>query len=364
MKTSAQEAVRRGLVALVLSAFFLFGPDPFGGRPIFAQVTPTTVSDYAFQPADDEGYIQAWNAEFRSQGTFLYVTFVISNTGPGTWNNGVSVLALKDGKNRVWTAEYSIRSLQATAGQFGHKSGLSQIGYNEKGHLVVHAVVPGGGPSPPEEISINMVIEPASPGVRISGGPLQPVPGSFLRADIPVTSGRATAVVKIGGKEERLTGVGGLEAIHSNHSPHTYAKRFLLIRTFTADKGMFLGGYFGRNEGEFLLRYAIMNKGKIVASGPVKRVDIAVTEKDGFSGYVIPKSVRYILDNDCQIMEERAFFTGGFDVLNSISAVLRWILRVFFARPYVMHYSANMLYTCGSEKIATEAQSSYYLVNP
>jgi hypothetical protein len=332
--------------------------------PLAAQVTHTTVSDYAFQPAADEGYIQAWNAEFRGQGAYLYVTFVISNTGPGTWNNGVSILALKDGKNRVWTAEYSIRSLKATPGQFGHKSGLSQIGYNEKGHLVVHAVVPGGGASPPEAMSLDLVIEPATPGVRISGGPLQPVPGSFLRADIPVASGRATAVVKIGGKEETLQGVGGLEAIHSNHSPHSYAKRFLLIRTFTADKGIFVGGYFGRNENEFLLRYAIMEKGKITASGPVKRVETAVSEKDGFSGYVIPKSVRYVLDNDCQITENRAFFTGGFDVLNSVSAVLRWILRVFFARPYVMHYSANLLYTCGVQSIPAEAQASYYLINP
>jgi len=105
----------------------------FASGSLFAQVAPTSVSDYAFQPANDEGYIQAWNVEFRGQGAFLYVTFVISNTGPGTWNNGVSVLALKDGKNRVWTAEYSIRSLKATPGQFGHKSGLSQIGYNEKG---------------------------------------------------------------------------------------------------------------------------------------------------------------------------------------------------------------------------------------
>ncbi len=183
--------------------------------PLFAQVAPTTVSDYAFQPSADEGYIQAWNAEFRGQGTYLYVTFVISNTGPGTWNNGVSILALKDGKNRVWTAEYSVRSLKATPGQFGHKSGLSQIGYNEKGHLVVHAVVPGGGASPPESMSIDLVIEPASPGVRISGGPLQPVPGSFLRADIPVTSGRATAVVKIGGEEFKLSGGESIEQMTS-----------------------------------------------------------------------------------------------------------------------------------------------------
>lgn len=333
--------------------------------PLFAQVAPTTVSDYAFAPAPDEGYIQAWNAEFRGQGAYLYVTFVISNTGPGTWNNGVSILALKDGKNRVWTAEYSIRSLKAVPGQFGHKSGLSHIGYNEKGHLVVHAVVPGGGASPPESISIDLVIEPASPGVRISGGPLQPAPGSFLRADIPVTSGRATAVVKIGsGREQTLQGVGGLEAIHSNHSPHSYAKRFLLIRTFTADRGIFVGGYFGRSEEEFLLRYAIMEKGKITASGAVKRVETAVSEKDNFSGYVIPKSVRYVLENDCQITENRAYFTGGFDVLNSVSAVLRWILRVFFARPYVMHYSANLLYTCGAQNTPAEAQASYYLINP
>lgn len=331
--------------------------------PLQAQVAPTTVSDYAFQPAPDEGYIQAWNVEFRGGGAFFYVTFVISNTGPGTWNNGVSILALKDGKNRVWTAEYSIRSLKAVEGQFGHKSGLSSIGYNEKGALVVHAVVPGGGNSPPESISLDLTLEPVTPGVRISGGMLQPAPGSLLRADIPVTAARATAVVKIGGKEETISGVGGMETIYSNHSPHGYAKRFLLVRTFTADKGLFLGGYFGTDENQFLLRYAVMKGGKITAGGAVKKVEIAVTETDPYSGYNIPKSVRYILDNDCQITEERAFFTGGFDVLGSVSAVLRWVLRVFFARPYVMHYSANLLYTCGAERIPAEAQASYYLIN-
>ncbi|MBL8021762.1 MAG: hypothetical protein JNM27_18965 [Leptospirales bacterium] len=333
--------------------------------PLAAQVAPTSVSDFAFAPTDDEGYTQAWNVDFRGKDVFLYITYVISNTGPGTWNNGVSVLLYRGGKSRTWTAEYSDKSLKAQPGSFGHKSGTSRIGF-ENGKLVLHAENPGGGASPKEALEIDLTLTPAGRGIQISGGKLEPRPGTFLRADIPITAAAGQLRMTVGGVTETIAGIGGMEAIWANKSPHSYAKRFLLARTFTADQGILLGGYFGTAGTEdFLLRYAIMQKGEVKSHGSVKKIEIQDSQPDGFSGYTVPTKVRYTLSDNCTLQEERKYFSGGFDVLGSVSALLRWVLRVFFARPYVMHYDASLTYACADAKPVTViAQTSYYLINP
>ncbi len=331
---------------------------------VFAQIGPTTVSDYAFQPVDGDGYIQAWNINVRSAKVFVYVTMIISNVGPGDLNNGVSVLVVKQGASRIWTSEYSGRSLRATPGKFGHRSGLTTIAQDEKGRLVLHTENPGGGASPPEALTMDLVLTPADQGLRISGGLLEPQKGALLRADIPIIASAAEGHITIGGVREDFSGVAGMEAIWTNQSPHTYAKQFLLVRSFSTAPGIFLGGFYGLDEQTFLMRYAVLEKGKIKAGGAVKSTLIQESQQDPFSGYAIPSLVTYTLDNGCTITEQRKFFAGGFDVLGSISAVLRWILRAFFARPYVMHFSAQMTYSCaGAKDIAAEAQASYYLIN-
>lgn len=333
--------------------------------PLAAQVAPTSISDFAFTPTDDEGYTQAWNIDFRGKDVFLYVTYLISNTGPGTWNNGVSVLLYRNGQSRIWTAEYSGKSLKAQPGSFGHKSGTSRIAF-ENGKLVLHAENPGGGASPKEALAIDLTLTPVGRGIQISGGKLEPRPGSFLRADIPIAASAGQLHMTIGGVSESINGIGGMEAIWANKSPHSYAKRFLLARTFTADQGIMLGGYTGSGGVEdFLLRYAILQKGSVKASGNVSKIEILASQADGFSGYTIPTSVRYTLNDNCTIQEDRKYFAGGFDVLGSVSALLRWVLRVFFARPYVMHYDASLVYACHDAKpLSVIAQTSYYLINP
>ncbi|HMW59550.1 MAG TPA: hypothetical protein PKA91_07885 [Leptospiraceae bacterium] len=328
-----------------------------------AQVSPVPVSDYAFRPDNDEGYIQAWNVDVRTPNAFLYVTLLVSNVGPGDLNNGVSVLVVKPGSSRIWTAEYSVRSLQATPGQFGHRSGLSRIHRDEKGRIILHSEIPGGSPSPKESLNLDLVLTPVDGGLRISGGLLEPEKGSFLRADLPVIAARAEGTLTIGGVQEPLNGIAGLDAIWSNKSPHTYAKRFLLIRSFSEAPGIFIGGFMGKEE-NFLLRFAVAEKGKVKSSGNVKSLEVNASAIDPFSGYSIPTSVTYGLEDGCKITEVRKGFAGGFDVLGSISTVLRWILRVFFARPYVMHFTSQMTYICnGAKDISAEAQASYYLIN-
>ena len=70
-------------------------------------------SDMVYQPTDEEGYMQAWNVNFRGNGMLIYITFVISNLGPKSLNNGVSILIVQKGKVRVWTKEYDYQSLEA-----------------------------------------------------------------------------------------------------------------------------------------------------------------------------------------------------------------------------------------------------------
>ena len=102
------------------------------GQPIQLHSGPVMnvgPSDMVFQPTDEEGYMQAWNVNFRGNGMLIYITFVISNLGPKSLNNGVSILIVQQGKVRVWTKEYDYQSLEAQKGQFGHKSYMNWLRY-------------------------------------------------------------------------------------------------------------------------------------------------------------------------------------------------------------------------------------------
>lgn len=331
------------------------------------EISLSEPGDFVYQPIpESEGYMQAWNVNFRGNGYYIYLTYLVSNMGPGSYNNGVSVLVFNKGQSRVWTAEYSERSLTAAPGQFGIKSGRSQLSF-ENGKYIARVVM--------DDLRINLQLTPLAPGVRLSGGriPVAEDQRKFIRADIPVSSAAVTGLIAFDNISDTLNGVGGLEYLMTNESPHTYAKRFSLIRSYTADQGIFVGGFYGTPNfpGSMLIRAAVMKNGRIFKTARVSRIQTIEPLIDPLSGYLLARKTVFFLDGDgdCSILEERLYSTGGFYIISHISTLLRWVIRVLFAKPYIVHYGSRLTYSCESgltkesPVIFNDAQSSHYLIN-
>ena len=330
-------------------------------------------SDMVFRPTEDEGYMQAWNVNYRGNGMLIYITFVISNLGPKSLNNGVSILLVRDGKVQVWTKEYDYQTLEATPGRFGHKSYMNWLRY-ENGKYYVE--IDQGDKSTPV---IKLALSPYGPGLGLSDGPIQLKEGGFIRFDVPVVSAKATGHIIMDDKRTELSGIAGMEYLNGNRPVHTFAKRFHLIRSYHQGNGFFVGGFYGTDDAPVrtLIHAKVMKGGKLLDSGVVKDVENIKESYNGFSGYTIPQLTLYRMQK-CAVEEKTEYYSGGYYVLSNISILLRAVLRVFFAKPYVLHYYSTIRAWCGpgeAQKPYSElsgikptasfpGESTFYLINP
>ncbi|MCB1168906.1 MAG: hypothetical protein KDK25_01150 [Leptospiraceae bacterium] len=357
-----------GLLGLLL-LFFLFPVQNLQPAPLM-RVGPR---DMVFQPTDEEGYMQAWNVNFRGNGMLIYITFVISNLGPKSLNNGVSILLVKDGNVRVWTKEYDYQSLEAQKGVFGHKSYMNWLRY-ENGKYFIE--IDQGDKSTPV---IKLELSPYGPGLGLSDGKINLSEGGFIRFDVPVISSSATGHMILDDQWIDLKGVGGMEYLNGNRPVHNFAKRFHLIRSYNQGNGFFVGGFFGTEDSPYhsLIHAKVIKGGKLLDYGVAKQVENIKVSQNAFSGYQVPEETLYRL-NRCAVLESRKYYTGGYYVLGNISVLLRTVLRVFFARPYVLHYHTVAKAWCGEgdatrsyqellKKTPTAefpSESTFYLINP
>lgn len=331
-----------------------------GSVPLSAQ---SYLDEFAFQPLPDDGYLQAWNVNFQGSGFYLYINFIIGNAGPGSLNNGVNVLMLYNGKQRVWVDERAEGSLRAVRGRFGHGSGPSEIAL-DNGNIKVKVEV--------KDVKVQLELHPLAPAVRLSAGEVRVnTNGGFIRADVPVASATAKGTILVDGKEIPVQGIAGMEYLRTNQLPHSYAKRFVLTRTYSAGRGFYLGGFYGTSSfpgGQYIMMTA-MQKGTLQSSRRVEKVESLDLEKDPLSGYMIPKKTIYHVPgpDPCTITEQRMYPTGGLYILGHISALLRWVLSVFFTKPYVLHFATRIQAACGDPAaVKTEtydAETTYYLLN-
>ena len=355
----------------VLILSFLAHPVPLKA----GDVTYCRLSDYTYYPITGrDGYLQAWNVSFQGSGYSIFVTYLISNIGPGSLNSGVSVLINRKGKSRVGTAEFSVKSLKGQRGRLNFKFGdKNKLAYT-RGTYEIKAGI--------NDTYIDLKLRPAGPGVRISGGRVRvnSNPGDFLRADIPVIRGYVRGTLTINGKKIPLKGVGGVEHILSNISPHKYARGFRLTRTLYGKKGLVIGRLRGTSSfpGKNKITVAYLENNRILKGGVVKGFRNFNVKRNGFSGYTLPYKTVYYLEgngsNTCRVVEEQKSFLGGFYVLSNISVFLRGVLRLFFAKPYILHFRSKVTLHCDRKPGAPESDmktfsesfntlSSFYLIN-
>ena len=300
---------------------------------------------------------------FRGSGYRIYLTYIISNIGPGDLNNGVAVLVRHKGQDYAFTAEYAEHSLDAKPGHFGHRAGRSTL---KREHGIYRAKVRIG------DLEIDLDLRPDnSTGFVSTDIPVLDDDSSFLRAGVPVLYARASGRLVYKDHEADLQGVGGMEFLSTNTSPHSYVRQMKFVRTYSGGDGFFLGQFKGTPNfpGDELTLYAIFENGRIRRFGHATEVRDLKFAVDPFSGFPVPVLTEYRLSGEpnCEMTEERLRFAGGFFVLGHISPLLRWVIQLLFARPHILHYDSRMSIRCETSGEATErsfaTQSSYYVVD-
>lgn len=315
--------------------------------PLFAQAVPSVYQP--FQPLKDDGYVQIWNINFSGKGYHIDLIYMISNVGPGTLNNGISMLVYSGGQSRSFTREHTDESLRVVVGQFGMSNRSGELKMNA-GRVEARAEF--------DQANVQLEIQPGSSGMLMPDWKLRGA--EFFRIGLPILRSPARLTLQMDGQTVELTGVASMDSIIANTLPHEYAKRLYLFR---GPSGQFqMTGYLDKEKSYKLKLY--------YGNGVDRREDRIVSltseaeETEPFSGYVLARVWKIKGESGCSYEIRRGEFRGGMYILQSVSPFLRWILRTFFAKPFILNYESTLNVQCAGKPAFNERLwSSYFLLN-
>ncbi|GBF50855.1 hypothetical protein LPTSP4_23820 [Leptospira ryugenii] len=326
-------------------------------------IRPNLASDFRTQLYKDEGYLQAWNFSFQNQDYKVFLTFLVSNFGPGSKNNGMSVLVKHKNKDLYYsTQEFGEDEYSMKPGQFFQQSGENWMAFKE-GKYVLHMVFP--------DWIFDLEFSPTlKSGIAISGGKLYLGDKErFIQADIPLSYANVKGYIFYKGLPEEVKGVGGMEHLLTNYEVYKFSKKWEIVRSQTKEGTRILAGGFMGSEiipGGFFRKVGLISKsGEILLDGTVSKIEILETEKDLVSGYTLPKKEKLYLNerDDCHLTIERKQTIGSMSALENISALLRFFIGLFFTKPYQVHSDVEMSIHCGDFQQKAKGIHSYYLIN-
>ncbi|TGN14321.1 hypothetical protein [Leptospira ilyithenensis] len=320
-------------------------------------------SDFRTQIYSEEGYLQAWNFSLQNGSYKLFATFLVSNFGPGTKNNGISVIIKHDNEPLYYsTKEFGQDEFEMKKGGFFQQSGENRMDYKD-GKYSIHMVFP--------EWTIDLDFFPNQrTGIAISGGKLNLTEdGRFVQADIPLSFVKVKGTIIHDGNVETVEGTGGMEHLLTNYEVHKYSNKWEIVRAIT-DNGtrIFTGGFIGNEKipGGFFRKIAVLSKkGDLILEGTVSRSEILNEETESVSGYTLPKKERlYFGESDsCYMDVIRTKNIASMSALENISTLLRFFIQLFFAKPYQIHSETELEVNCKSWSGKGKGMHSYYLIN-
>jgi hypothetical protein len=320
-------------------------------------------ADFRTQIFKEEGYLQAWNFSFQNATYKVFCTFLVSNFGPGSKNNGISVLVKRKDKPVFYsTRELDEKDFAMKPGQFFQQSGENWMDYKE-GKYSIHMVFP--------DWVFDLDFMPTqNAGVAISGGKLMLTEeGRFIQADIPVSFAKVSGTIINEGIAEPVSGVGGIEHLLTNYEVYKFSKKWEIARSLSSDGTRILtGGFMGTDKipGGFFRKLAVLSKkGELLLEGTISRSEIMESETEPISGYTLPKKERlYFGENEsCFLDIERKETIAAISALENISTVLRFFIQLFFAKPYQIHADVEMEVKCAGWSGKGAGMHSYYLIN-
>jgi len=317
--------------------------------------------DIWVQLQPEEGYLQAWNFRFSSDNLELFSTFLISNFGPGQLNNGISLfLKPKKGEKFYSTQEFAEDDLSLSKEGFQVRA-KENFWQEKSGIYYVHLVFPEW------TVDLELVSE-GNLGVSLTGGkhPLA-VSNKFVQADIPFSATKAKlTLTNEKGDAQIFFGKGGIEHILTNQEVYSYSKRWELFRAI--DKNgirIFGGGFLGKKSSDPDYRKVVVvsKSGKVLLDAVVEKNDILAIEVEPVSNYTLPRKEKLWLSSKCSIIVERNIPIAGISALENISTILRYLIGIFFAKPFQIHNEVEIQSECESWSGIAKGLHSYYLIN-
>lgn len=331
-------------------------------------VEPGLHSDYGFDPSADEGYFQGWNFSYHDRERNLYATFLVSNLGPNDMNNGISlVLYTAKTGSQFLTREFAEEDLKVEKKSLHLKMAENEMVRDSSNHFIIHQKFPD------TELYLEFTPNQARP-IRLSNGEfLVKEPDSTLRADEIFTFSFAYGYLIRNGEKAVLTGQGSMEHFRTNYAVYHYSKRWEILRSISKDGTRLIsGGFLGTStfpHGFFQTYYVSDSRGRILYEGKVTNIETVSEFEEPFSSYTLPKEQVLTLDGkeECKILVRNLNPVGRVNMLHDISAVLRFFIRIFFAKPYQLHFRTSLEWNCPEKPTdSTEFKGihSFYLVNP
>jgi hypothetical protein len=318
-------------------------------------------SDFVFQPHSQEGYFQGWNYSFVNSEYQIFVTALVSNLGPNSLNNGVSISieSAKTGSFFV-TKEFGEKDLQADKKKFGIKIYNNSFEKQDNAYTIsVHT----------EELKLLLKYEKPFLGMTLSGEKYFLSDGHFVRADIPFSYTLTQGYLDWKGEVIPLKGLGGMEHLLTNYEVYKFSKRWEMLRSISSDGfRFFTGGFHGKQEDSYFRKVAIQDKkGNIIFSKRILKSETIQSQKEPFSGYILPykEKVYTSSDDSCGFVIEYKTSAGRIKVLENISQILRFFVRLFFANPYIVNFHVKISSECNdffpTPKIWTGIKSDYLI---
>lgn len=332
------------------------------------QIYKVKQKDFLYDPYKNEGYVQGWNYYFIEKDLTILATFLISNLGPRDLNCGVTIFVQSPELGTSFkTKEFAARSLVVDKKKFYVKIYNNTMKY-KNGHYEIKMDL--------KDIKLFLKFKPSFYGVSLSGGKyIVKKPDKFVKADIGYSFSKATGYLDKDGKVIHLNGKGGMEHLNTNYEVYKYSYRWELLRAVN-NQGyqIFTGGFWGSDKknfpGGFFRTVSVLGpRGELIFSGKVANSKSYNISKDKQSAYKVPqKEILYISNKkNCKIEINKTKQIGSIDILSNISTFLRFVIRVFFAKPYQIAYFSRVKLDCPVylPKKFSDAKGiqTYYMIN-
>lgn len=349
--------MKNKFVKIISAAVFLLLYSNPGESLPQAEIPRIYAPDFSFQPLPDSSYMQGWNINFVSEELCMYITFVVTNLGPGNNKNGIALIIYHKGENRIIMDERSENQLLAQPGKSSITIGNKHKMIIDKDKKIIYAYITKNGVT--AEINFKMN-HPAS----LSGGKIQlSAKNKFIQTDVPSSSSPATAVLTINENTYSYKGTGFSEHILLNEFPQKYTEHLMVARSYHSLKSITIGGFKSKNK-DFSHVYSFTQHGieHAPSSGSFqKMLDTIKQNEPALPGLLIPKIIQLVdLKNGCSAVILSREFSGGIDVFGQVSSLLRWLLSVFFKRPFIANYKGNIRFGCNGKFSEFDAVISHY----
>ena len=343
---------------------------PLSEKPIQNSWKPKPISgkEYSFQPQEEEGYFQGWNINILDPNHKIFLTYLVSNQGPNSLNNGVSLIIVNKAGTIFRTSEWGEKDLKTSTDHLEQKSGYQNL-EEVNGNLFLYAHF--------EDIHLELEIKRNQDAFSLTNGRVGlEKKNRFLRSDIFLPSGRAQGTLKIKNETFTISGKAFGEHLLLNYDVYKFSRRWEIGRGWNpkGDK-IFLGGYLAleNSSPKFFKTIALQKKGELTPTiFATTEVETIEEETSSFSEYVYPKKEIWKMESgkpeettECQVEIQNGMVYAEVNILSQISSILRFFIQVFFAKPFQMQRTSTYLWSCHGNTIEFPiGVHSYFLINP